>query len=512
MSTKTKAIRKCGICFFTGVVGVSLVGLCLIILAAFGRNGIVAASSLAGEGTWTTYTTAHGLPSNNVWGGVVVDGNGHVWAGFENGNYGDPPIKELISRWDGVSWTTYEIPGCRVMALAAQGDHVYAGTYCPSPPTGAGGGLSWFVDDTWVNFTPGDGMAGTYISAIAPEGDTKVWVAAGYSYLIYNYINLLDHKGTADKADDEWVLYEPDACPCDIRAIALDPEGNRWFGTWGSGVLVFDADSSHWLTYTTNVISSAWDIAFDAEGNRWFTAGSSVSRFDGTTWTYYPTREAAIEANFEAIMSSFNRQWLYSVTGSSLWAVEDSDGVWIKHYDQQLGGDVVQFYDGQSWASYTPANSGLGGGRVYGIAVDQQKNIWFATERWCINCSETGGVSQFTPQPDLILQIAPKTFLVEADSVALLEVNINVLHGLIPTISLTIADLPPDTFAHFTQNQVLGDADVQLTLTTTTATPFGVYPLRITAVGSTITRTSTVTMHVVPEIYRGYLPAIIQEE
>ena len=65
----------------------------------------------------------------------------------------------------------------------------------------------------------------------------------------------------------------------EVTAIAIDAQGNKWFGTVNGGVLKFDGVK--WTTYTTadglayNTVNA---IAIDAQGNKWFgTNGRGVS-------------------------------------------------------------------------------------------------------------------------------------------------------------------------------------------------------------------------------------------
>lgn len=500
-----------GTCLLGGLSGMAAVALCLLALSTFpGQPGTAVAVSWSDDGVWTTYTTAHGLPSNTVWGGVAVDDGGRLWAGFENGQWSDEdplPLNELVSRLNGDTWFNYELRGCRVLPLVAA-EEVYAGTYCPGPPSGAGGGLSWFfedpgVEDTWVTFASTDGMAGSYVRAVAPEGESRVWVSSGYNlHCCFNHVNLLDHRGTVTKADDEWTVY--DLGPTNVDAIAIGPDGNRWFGTSGEGVRVLSADGSSWITYTSAVISGANDIAFDAMGNTWFARGGEVTRFNGVIWTDYDSREEAIEANYEAIMTSLNRNEVQGILSPGLWAIEEPAGVWIIREIIGEPQEGVGFYDGSTWTIYDYENSPLDSTQIFGIAVDQQRNVWFGTQKSYPNSE--GGLHKFMPWPDFSLDATPGALLIEPGQVATIDVAVSRLRGWVPTATLSILSLPPATSATFSANPVTPTAQVWLTITTTLATPLGIYPLTVMATGADITRTTTITLGVVAEVYRDYFP------
>ena len=60
-------------------------------------------------------------------------------------------------------------------------------------------------------------------------------------------------------------------------------------------------DGAHWTTY--NALNSGlpygsvYAIAIDAQGNKWFGTGGGVSEFDGTNWTNYDTANSGLVNN-----------------------------------------------------------------------------------------------------------------------------------------------------------------------------------------------------------------------
>lgn len=480
-----------------------LTGSCLVaLLLAIGvtaflqkDNSIAHASQpIMGDGTWTVFTTAHGLPSDRVK-RVVVDDSGQVWAGFQKGSLSNP-YNEIISRLDGDTWVNYYLPGCSVEPLLAT-DTIYAGTHCPGPHANQGYGLHWFVEDAWISFTPGDGMQGTYLRGIATEGDSKVWFSAGNNDICFNYVNLLDHKGTADKADDEWTVYDFNAIwgLCAVYGIGIDPAGNRWFGTSG-GIWVLTVDET-WLMYFEN---DGDDFAFDNQGNTWVSYTDFITMFDGTTWVSYPSQEEAIEANYAAVMNTLNRRWVQGVN-DGLWVVEEPAGVWVKNNFED-----VRFYDGQNWTTYDPSNSGLGSYFIEGMTLDYEGNIWVATD---IGANVVGGLYKFTPFPDYSLQAAPNTIFLEQGQDTIVNVSVNRLRGLVPTTTLSISGLPTGVLASFENNPVTPTAQVQLTLTSSQTTQFGTYNLNLMATTNDgLSRIVNLTLYVVEEAFYTYLPVI----
>jgi hypothetical protein len=455
------------------------------------------------EGSWFTYTIEDGLPSNAVYGGVAIDDTGSVWAGFETEIAFPLPLREIVSRLDGNAWTNFALCGCTVSPLVAS-DTAYAGTYCPGPPAGAGGGLSAFIDGTWVTFTPTDGMGGSYVRAIAPEDGNRVWVSAGENLYCQNFLNFLDHNGTSDKGDDEWTVY--DFGFCSIKAIAIDPNGNRWFGTVEDGIWVLSADGDNWTVYPPEIILGSSDIAFDATGNAWFAFGEEVYRFDGSGWTLYATREEAVEANFASVLNSWKRERVNPSGGLGLWAVEPTAGVWIMREDSLNHRLGVGFYDGEQWSIYTADNSPLGSDYVYGIAVDHQGNVWFGTDDNYL--SGDGGLNKFVPTPAFAPHVAPQSVMLEPGQATELDVTAELLRGWVPTVTLSLDSLPPGASAAFAQNPVTPTAQIGLAITTTLGTPLGHYEVTVSATGAGMTHTSTMNLYIVEEVHRSYFPIV----
>lgn len=79
----------------------------------------------------------------------------------------------------------------------------------------------------------------------------------------------------------------------DVTAVAVDPQGNKWFGTFDGHVSKFDGTT--WTAYDNMIKPHTFGnyqisgIAIDSQGNKWFTQENygGVYKFDGTTWIHY---------------------------------------------------------------------------------------------------------------------------------------------------------------------------------------------------------------------------------
>jgi ligand-binding sensor domain-containing protein len=121
--------------------------------------------------SWTTYTTADGLASNDVT-AIVEDGPGSLWFGTYGGG---------ASCYDGVIWTTYTtadgLARNEVLAITVDsaGD-LWFGT--EEGGVSRYSGVSWttYTTSTWVN-----GLAADAVRAIIEDGSGDLWFGFGPS-------------------------------------------------------------------------------------------------------------------------------------------------------------------------------------------------------------------------------------------------------------------------------------------------------------------------------------------
>ena len=152
-----------------------------------------------------------------------------------------------------------------------------------------------------------------------------------------------------------WVSY-PTTNGVSVQAVAIDALDNKWFCTYGEGILEFNG--TNWSTYTDNgLVTGAGSIAIDAQGNKWIGgAVSGVLKFDGINWTAYNTTN-----------SGLTNDTVFCI------AIDSKGNKWFG-----TGGGGVSEFDGTNWASYT-TNNGLVNNYVNAIAIDAQGNKWFGT-------------------------------------------------------------------------------------------------------------------------------------
>jgi ligand-binding sensor domain-containing protein len=275
------------------------------------------------EGDWTTYRQSDGLASDYVL-SIAIDAEGNKWFGTNRG----------VSVFDGENWTTYDTS---------------------------------------------DGLVYKRVNAIAIDQEGNKWFGTGRG------VSVLDDGGTPhDKSDDTWTTYDTSnsgLASNRVSAIAIDQEGNIWFGTclydgYGYGVSKFDGEN--WTTWMDGRCITA--IAIDNSGNVWIGTSAEwsgtlggVSKFDGATWTTYNTSNSGLASNHIQSISidSADVKWFGGCKG---WIDEWCPGPCI------CEAAVVSRFDGTDWTAYVAGESDLVGREVNAIAIDCEGNIWIGTD------------------------------------------------------------------------------------------------------------------------------------
>ena len=264
--------------------------------------------------TWSAYTTANGLASNNIW-GIAVDKQDNKW--FATGD----PIAGGVTKYDGSTWTTYRTANglardyVQAVAVDRQGNKWF-GT--------PGGGVSMFDGTAWTTYTTANGLASNSVLAVAIDSLGNKWFGTDGS-------GVSMYDGTA------WTTYSTDDGLANnhVNNMAVDGQGNKWFGfgTYGFGVQKFDGTA--WATYTTAnglVSNDVFAIAVEGQGIVWFATSGGVSRFDGTTWSTYTTTNGLASNSVSAI------------------AIDKQGNKWFG--TNIIGAGCVSKFDGTTWTTY----------------------------------------------------------------------------------------------------------------------------------------------------------------
>jgi hypothetical protein len=150
-------------------------------------------------------------------------------------------------------------------------------------------GVYKFDGATWMNYsTSNSGLASKYVRSIAIDSADVKWFGGCEGWLDWS-VGFYCHTAAVSRFDGvNWTSYiagESGLVGGEVTAIAIDREGNKWFGT-DAGVSKFDG--TNWTTYDTSNSELASDhinaIATDNEWSIWFgTYGGGVSKYSFLT-------------------------------------------------------------------------------------------------------------------------------------------------------------------------------------------------------------------------------------
>ena len=278
-----------------------------------------------------TYTMADGLKSPYIF-TMKRDPRGGYWFGTNNGG---------VSRFDGKSWKTY-LPSDGLADFWVYGvDFAADGTIWIA----TWNGVSRFDGTRFKNYNIEDGLANRWVYALAIDRDQSIWFGTEGG------VNRLDPQGNWKTWRHQDGLGAP-------NKRGLSRSDNTGFGTLSrSGkpgyqhrhdLSVLGPDGNE--TYNEDYVFS---MAIDRDGNKWFgTWGGGAARFDGTTWKNYTTDDG-LAGNI-----------VYAVS------VDPTDGaIW---FGTNHG---ASRFDGRQWINLTP-REGLANEHVYSIAIDADRHVW----------------------------------------------------------------------------------------------------------------------------------------
>ena len=238
--------------------------------------------------------------------------------------------------------------------------------------------------DPKQTFTRKEGLANEYVFAIAVDSQGNKWFGTnGGGVSRYN-------KG-------EWKTYFPMHGLADywVYSFAEQPGGTMWIGTW-AGANRLDS-AGHFTTYLKELVNEwVYGVAVDKQQRVWLGTEGGISMFDGRSWRSWTHNDGLGAANTDNLPISLNTG-LGTRSRHDLSVLVDGEPSYNPNYvfcvtatpDDQIwagtwGGGVSR-YDGKQWTSYT-THDGLAGNIVFSMARAPDGAMWFGTNN---------GVSRF---------------------------------------------------------------------------------------------------------------------
>jgi signal transduction histidine kinase len=247
------------------------------------------------DGTFTPYTQAQGLPSNEN-GPLYVAPTGRIWfAPLSGGLYWYRNGKVHSVTLDGLAQdVVYSIDGSEDTVWAARqrggltrltfhGATLTATTYCQSQGLAedsvftvlaasdgsvwagtVSGGASRLQNGRFETFTHATGMSSNTVNAMAQGADGAIWLATP--------------NGLDEYQDGKWrVLTTSEGLPSsDVRALFEDEEGVLWIGTSG-GLAYLQSGKLYALSHLPEPLREpVFGIAQDELGSLWFATSDHI--------------------------------------------------------------------------------------------------------------------------------------------------------------------------------------------------------------------------------------------
>ncbi len=335
---------------------------------------------------WTTITTRDGL-ANRAVAEIYSDRDGILWFASMADNYG----KEAVSRYDGVTWTTFadtllNARHQRSMLVDSRGD-IWLGT---------DKGLLRYHQGAWGMVKPQQSGFEDVVSDMVEDSRGRVYFATtGAGIAVFDgavwtrlqleneYSGQTGGKLTLDHKGDLWCVtassrpYAGRICRFDGKewhgypvpqengindvagSIAVDRQGIVWLGSTGEGLVSFDG--LKWTRYDTldglpsNYI---YALALNSTGRLWAGTIKGAVRFDDTRWTTYTNKDSLAD------------DWVIAF---------HPDGQERMICGTQRG---VSLFDGIKWSTLPDRNFSS---TTYDIADavirDRQGNIWMSLRK-----------------------------------------------------------------------------------------------------------------------------------
>ncbi|MFC1606893.1 T9SS type A sorting domain-containing protein [Candidatus Latescibacterota bacterium] len=269
--------------------------------------------------SWITYTTENsGLESNDII-SVAVDLNDVVWFGAGDAH---------VTSYDGFSWRTFYDSPINIHNIRVDNNNVI---WIASNPNG----LSRYNDFTMQIFTLENSPAINNIPlGLALDVDNSIW--AGFYY----------DKGLAHITDNEWKIYSDlgDPFVYNISGIVVDNNGVKWMAGSDPGHGVWSFSDASDVTYYDpgNLVTArVWDVAIDFDNTVWFAEDGGVSSFDGTIWRHYTTENSGLVDNtvIGVTVDTDNVKWFATFNGVSSFDYQTGPYIVVKSPN---GGVILQ--------------------------------------------------------------------------------------------------------------------------------------------------------------------------
>lgn len=346
------------------------------------------------DGVFTSYTTADGLPDDNV-GNCVLDADGSALFVTHGG----------IVRWQQGRFVPDPLavgaPEPDMFRYRERSGAMWYRDYAS---------LFRYKDGVLTTYTRKDGLSSAHIYAMCEDPEGGLWLGTAEGVVSH----LKDGRFTNYSLKD--------GLPgLGIAAIYLDHKGNVWAGTTGGGLLQLHHQTGKFITYTRAQGLSSDDINViyeDHEGNIWVgTRTNGLNRLRRNIIVPYSTKDGLVDSVVYPI---------YEDRAGGVWMGTNAGMTYLKdgkvtNYTRKDGleGYIItalcEDREGRMWIGALGGGYWLKDGKLtaFGdkiipvrttptvIYQDRQANIWLGTERGIYKYRD-GKVRQYTTADGLV--------------------------------------------------------------------------------------------------------------
>lgn len=309
------------------------------------------------------------LPHNSIW-SMYKDKSGLIWIGMENGGIGLlNPGKSKVINYTSSSKKENWLNCNEITSVCEDNDSIlWLGTN--------GGGLNKFdmKNNQFSNFFNNPGTGGNIINCVYKDKHHRLWISTEDGVFMFkkNRSKVFHFKN--DVKNPYSISYHS------IMKIIEDSDGNIWFGTWNSGLLMLPneelkKDNPEVYKFTRykhneqkqgsisgNVI---WAIFEDSRNNLLIGSTMGIDKFNKETnnfTNYFPgnyTKKDGPGISISCIAEDNNGTIWFGVSGRGLAKFSDN-------------------FD--SYKIYT-VKDGLANNEILGILEDNNNNLWLSTNK-----------------------------------------------------------------------------------------------------------------------------------
>lgn len=374
------------------------------------NGGIVALDKTSGLRTF--YTRANSGLTGNYVATLHAAADGELWV-LQNDHSG----RRGLLQFDGLSWTMYEhdSPALPFPPVRMLTDNLGA-LWIQAAWDPDHGRIARRVGSEWCVTETATGLEGWYVSAVAREGQSNLWLAVFPTYYFHEW----HHGGLACYDGLGWRSFtfaDSSLTSNFITSLAIDLDGSLWVAyapQYGAstgdrgGVSRFDGSTwTHFRSDNSGIpTEQVRSLAIDSEGRKWLGTDAGVVSYDGGQWTVFDRSNSDLPSDdiLHLYVDAANEVWAGTRDAglarlrNGAWLVYDTSNspfpfshqnqfsVPVMKPDRQGNMWMGLFQDGglleiagDIWRQYDTSSSPLPSDHVFDIAFDLQNTLWVAT-------------------------------------------------------------------------------------------------------------------------------------